>query len=156
MKIPIYFLLLFLSVNEIRSQTPTFLISFIEREIQIALTNKYFESVTRSTIQYSLYAAGLESIFFLPRTTPGYFAPILDASSALTGYASLKCTKKILNLNPSAIALCQKRVAVLTSAFAAVNSVLQPTTNLANHAGKVKVEIDALSVQNMINKYLIE
>lgn len=147
------FLILFFFTNiyTLLGQTPDFAASYILREIHIHSANEYNNTVRSNETSYLSYIANLTTTFVAPRSATPLSPPATDQTVQIQANRA-RC---LIYLSPNKIARCQDRMNLLTAAAVASNSVLlSPSVYPINNALRVKLEMEAIAIQNLINEYL--
>ena len=148
----IFLLLLLFYVCFLNAQTPDFAASYILREVHIFSAREYSRAVRENSPKYSTYVTNLTTTFVLPRSASPLTLPTRTNQTAQIQLRRANCQ---IYLSPLKIARCQDRLNVLSAAALATQSILSsPSVYPINNALRVKLEMEAIAIQNLINEYL--
>ena len=147
----IFLLLLLSNVFLSRAQTPDFVASYILREIHILSAQEYSRAVGQNSSKYLTYIGNLATTFVVPRRN----IPLTFTVTDQTAPIQARRASCLIYLSPLKITRCQDRMNVLSAAAIATRSVLSsPSVYPINNALGVKLEMEAIAIQNLINEYL--
>lgn len=148
------FLILFLFANifQMSGQNPDLAASYILREVHIQMAKEYLKTIKKNQPNYLTYIGNLTTAFALSRSSKPLTVPTGTNQIILIQANRSNCIKF---LNPSKVTRCLDRLDVLSAAAAASNAVLvAPSVYPINNALRIKLEMEALAIQNLINEYL--
>ena len=152
MKKKILILFLFANISLVSGQTPDFAASYILREIHILMAQEYKNSVTTNQPNYLTYIANIVATFVAPRSPIPLISPTATNQIVHIQANRVSC---LIFLNPKKIIRCQDRLDLLTAAATASDAILlAPSVYPINNALRIKLEMEALAIQNLINEYL--
>ena len=147
----IFLLLLMLRLFVLKAQTPDFAASYILREVHIYSAGQYSRAVRENSPKYLAYVTNLTTTFVLPRGT----SPFSILTSNLTVQIQNRRTRCQFHISPLKTIRCQDKMNVLTAAALATRSILSPpSVSPINNALRVKLEMEAIAIQNLINEFL--
>ena len=147
----IFIILFITSLSQMWGQTPDFAASYILREVHIYLADAYKKSVTKNQPAYLAYTTDLATTFVLPRSSSPLKLPAIDQKLQIQ-LSRTSCTKYI---SPLKVMRCQNKLNVLAAAATASNAILSaPSEYPINNALRIKLEMEAIAIQNLINEYL--
>jgi len=147
------FLILFFitNISLLSGQTPDLGASYVLREVHIYTADEYLRAVTENQVKYTTYITNLITTFVAPRSNVPLIPPATDQTIQIQANRS-RC---MLYLSPNKIIRCQDKLNVLTAAAIASNAILlSPSVYPINNALRVKLEMEAIAIQNLINEYL--
>ena len=147
----IFLLLLILKLFVLKAQTPDFAASYILREVHIYSARQYSSAVRENSPKYLAYVSNLVTTFELPRGT----SPFSILTSNQTAQIQVRRASCQLHISPLKTLRCQDKMNVLTAAALATRSILSPpSVSPINNALRVKLEMEAIAIQNLINEFL--
>ncbi|MDB9836032.1 hypothetical protein OAC51_03915 [Flavobacteriaceae bacterium] len=151
MKNTILLLLVLSSLSFVKAQSPDWAASYILREVHLYSARQYSSKILSNQVNYLAWMLNVSTVFAAPYT----LTPVVPAVLDQTIGANLSRAICLKHLFPNKILKCNTRLSILTAATLATTSIAaSPSPLTINNGVRIRIGIEAMAIQNMINEYI--